>query len=109
MDADHTGFITKENFSELVGIDMTPDQVDEVFAEVDRDGDGRIGYQEFVALMKGVDMPVSEDPANVPRKKTPRFRSLLRSLTNGTPKSPAADKAPSRTASMSSQKSAGRL
>lgn len=36
----------RDNFAELVGIDMTPEQVDKVFAEVDLDHDGKLAYTE---------------------------------------------------------------
>lgn len=36
----------RENFAELCGVDMSADQVDAMFSEVDLDRDGRLSYPE---------------------------------------------------------------
>lgn len=59
FDYDHSGFITNDELKEvLTGRDMsiiiTDYEVDEIMRETDIDGDGRIDYFEFVAMMNNV-------------------------------------------------------
>uniref|UniRef100_A0A0D9WKB3 non-specific serine/threonine protein kinase n=1 Tax=Leersia perrieri TaxID=77586 RepID=A0A0D9WKB3_9ORYZ len=54
FDKDHSGFITVDELEEaLKKYDMGDEAtIKEIIAEVDTDHDGRINYQEFVAMMK---------------------------------------------------------
>ncbi|ONM40121.1 Calcium-dependent protein kinase 3 [Zea mays] len=54
FDKDHSGYITVDELEEaLKKYDMGDDKtIKEIIAEVDTDHDGRINYQEFVAMMR---------------------------------------------------------
>ncbi|KAL6620779.1 hypothetical protein ACP70R_035918 [Stipagrostis hirtigluma subsp. patula] len=54
FDKDHSGYITNDELEEaLKKYDMGDEEtIKEIIAEVDTDHDGRINYQEFVAMMK---------------------------------------------------------
>ena len=41
----------------LQGVGGTPESIKEVLEEVDRDGDGRIDYDEFCTMMRGNEAP----------------------------------------------------
>jgi calmodulin len=55
FDADRSGFITpmelKRGFA-VYGKKLTHKEVQNLFAEVDQDGDGKINFEEFVKLMQ---------------------------------------------------------
>mmetsp|Transcript_2775 Transcript_2775/g.2933 ORF Transcript_2775/g.2933 Transcript_2775/m.2933 type:complete len:153 (+) Transcript_2775:74-532(+) len=54
LDRNGEGEITKDELSELMdtlGIDTTPEDIDSMLSEVDKDGSGTIDFEEFVAVM----------------------------------------------------------
>lgn len=54
FDIDRDGFITKEELKtamEMIGEDVTDQQLDQVLQMADIDQDGRINYEEFVKLL----------------------------------------------------------
>ncbi|BAF18369.1 calcium-dependent protein kinase 15-like [Oryza sativa Japonica Group] len=65
FDKDHSGFITVDELEEaLTKYDMGDEAtIKEIIAEVDTDHDGRINYQEFVAMMK------NNSPEIVPNRR----------------------------------------
>jgi calcium-dependent protein kinase len=65
FDKDHSGYITVDELEEaLKKYDMGDDKtIKEIIAEVDTDNDGRINYQEFVAMMR------NNSPEIVPNRR----------------------------------------
>ncbi|KAI9113326.1 hypothetical protein K1719_015851 [Acacia pycnantha] len=59
FDKDNSGFITREELRQALSEYGMGDEaaIDEVIDDVDTDKDGRINYEEFVALMKNGDKP----------------------------------------------------
>ena len=54
VDKDGGGSISKEELSELLdtlGIDATPEEVEQMIGEIDSDGTGDISFEEFVQVM----------------------------------------------------------
>ena len=54
FDPNRTGFIATAEIQQILGTvhaDISPNELDEVVKELDLDGDGRISYKEFAALM----------------------------------------------------------
>jgi calmodulin len=54
VDRDGGGSITKIELGELLdklGIDASPEEIDKMILEIDENGDGDIGFEEFVAVM----------------------------------------------------------
>mmetsp|Transcript_18980 Transcript_18980/g.44234 ORF Transcript_18980/g.44234 Transcript_18980/m.44234 type:complete len:813 (+) Transcript_18980:106-2544(+) len=49
LDRDQDGFISKQDCAEVVG---SACKVEEIFSEVDENGDGNISFDEFMAMMK---------------------------------------------------------
>jgi len=49
LDRDQDGFISKQDCAEVVG---SACKVDDIFREVDENGDGNISFEEFMAMMK---------------------------------------------------------
>lgn len=45
----------------MQGVGGTPDSIKEVLEEVDKDGDGRIDYDEFCTMMRGTEAPALQD------------------------------------------------
>jgi calcium-dependent protein kinase len=43
LDVDKSGYITRDNLKSLLGDDWTPEKADQMMAEADEKGDGRIG------------------------------------------------------------------
>ncbi|CAL8068507.1 unnamed protein product [Calicophoron daubneyi] len=55
FDADNDGFITKSELHQVmtrIGHAFTDEEVEEMLAEADKDGDGRVTYEEFEAMLK---------------------------------------------------------
>lgn len=52
FDADNSGFITKEELEEALKHACAPDHIEEILADVDKDNDGRIDYEEFCEMMR---------------------------------------------------------
>ena len=52
LDIDNSGYITADNLKDMLGDDFTPKRVQEMIAEADIGGDGRIDYQEFLGLFR---------------------------------------------------------
>mmetsp|Transcript_26397 Transcript_26397/g.26648 ORF Transcript_26397/g.26648 Transcript_26397/m.26648 type:complete len:152 (+) Transcript_26397:274-729(+) len=54
VDKDGSGRISKEELGELMdtlGIDASPDDLEQMVMDVDKNGDGTINFDEFVAVM----------------------------------------------------------
>ena len=54
FDPNRTGFIATAEIQQILGTvhaDISPNELDEVVKVLDLDGDGRISYKEFAALM----------------------------------------------------------
>lgn len=47
LDSDDTGYISHSNLRDFLGTDSTPEKVDQLMAEVDIDGDGKVTFEEF--------------------------------------------------------------
>jgi len=50
FDLNHDGYIDKEELAqamEMIGFKMTPDEIEEMIREADKDGDGKISFDEF--------------------------------------------------------------
>ncbi len=45
----------------MQGVGGTPESIKEVLEEVDRDGDGRIDYDEFCTMMRGSEAPALQE------------------------------------------------
>lgn len=55
FDKSGCGYITPSDLRAVlqnIGEDLTEDEIDEMIAEVDIDGDGRIDFEEFIACMR---------------------------------------------------------
>ena len=48
IDSDDTGYISKQNLREFLGTDYTEEKVNEILAEGDLTGDGKISFKEFL-------------------------------------------------------------
>ena len=56
FDKDQDGFITREELKELMerlGEDLADQDIDEMIAAADSDGDGKVNYEEFVRVLTG--------------------------------------------------------
>ena len=51
LDADDSGYITKENLREILGSAYVAEDVDRMIAEADVKHDGRVDFEEFLGLM----------------------------------------------------------
>ena len=49
MDDDGNGFITKEELKKMLGILADDSDIDAIIAVVDKNGDGKIDFKEFLA------------------------------------------------------------
>jgi Ca2+-binding EF-hand superfamily protein len=47
LDSDDTGYISRENLREILGVDYTEEKVDQLLKEGDLTGDGKISFEEF--------------------------------------------------------------
>lgn len=45
----------------MQGVGGTPESIKEVLEEVDKDGDGRIDYDEFCTMMRGSEAPALQE------------------------------------------------
>ena len=52
IDADDSGFISRENLRELLGRDATPERIDRIIEEVDENHDGKISFEEFAKVFR---------------------------------------------------------
>lgn len=52
LDADDTGYISRDNLRTILGRDFTPARVDKLLKEADFDGDGKISFPEFMKAMR---------------------------------------------------------
>ena len=55
FDDDETGFITLKNLRRVareIGENMADEELQEMIEEADRDGDGQVGEEEFLRMMK---------------------------------------------------------
>lgn len=48
LDSDDSGYLSRDNFREILGSEYTDEKVDAFLKEVDSDGDGRISFEEFL-------------------------------------------------------------
>ncbi|KAJ8600816.1 hypothetical protein CTAYLR_006417 [Chrysophaeum taylorii] len=53
LDADDSGFISKENLREILGNQFSPELVEEMIAEGDFKKTGHVDFEEFLKLMRG--------------------------------------------------------
>jgi len=53
LDADDSGFISKENLRDILGNQFSPELVDEMIKEGDFKQTGHIDFEEFMAFMRG--------------------------------------------------------
>ncbi|EFJ09896.1 calcium dependent protein kinase [Selaginella moellendorffii] len=56
FDKDNSGYITVEELEQALG-DLNMQDLTEIIKEVDTDNDGKIDYDEFVAMMRGANPP----------------------------------------------------
>lgn len=64
FDKSGCGYITASDLRavlQCIGEDLTEDEIDEMIAEVDIDGDGRIDFDEFIACMREDVSPQTEE------------------------------------------------
>ena len=47
LDSDDTGYISRDNLREILGVDYTEEKVDQLLKEGDLTGDGKISFEEF--------------------------------------------------------------
>ncbi|KAH8075714.1 voltage-gated potassium channel [Aureococcus anophagefferens] len=72
IDADHSGEIDLEELGvamKLLGREMAPEAVKEMMAKFDKDGDGNLDMDEFVALMSEKEKERSERAAEVLKQR----------------------------------------
>jgi calcium-dependent protein kinase len=48
LDSDDSGYISRENFRQILGKEYSEEKVDEFLNEADEDGDGAISFEEFL-------------------------------------------------------------
>lgn len=48
MDSDDSGFISKENLMELMGVDYSEEKFESIMKDIDTDCDGKISFEEFM-------------------------------------------------------------
>lgn len=52
LDSDDSGFITKQNLKDILGTSYSKESVDKLVQEVDIEKNGKISFEEFVALFR---------------------------------------------------------
>lgn len=52
IDADDSGYISRQNLKDFLGDQCTKEQVDEIMKSADIDKDGKISYNEFLAAFR---------------------------------------------------------
>ena len=57
LDADGSGYITADNLKEIVAQagysdQVSDDAIDELIGKCDADGDGRVGFEDFLGALK---------------------------------------------------------
>eukprot|EP00587_Corethron_hystrix_P002603 CAMPEP_0113304988 /NCGR_PEP_ID=MMETSP0010_2-20120614/4780_1 /TAXON_ID=216773 ORGANISM="Corethron hystrix, Strain 308" /NCGR_SAMPLE_ID=MMETSP0010_2 /ASSEMBLY_ACC=CAM_ASM_000155 /LENGTH=591 /DNA_ID=CAMNT_0000159287 /DNA_START=256 /DNA_END=2031 /DNA_ORIENTATION=- /assembly_acc=CAM_ASM_000155 len=52
LDWDNSGYISKKNLREILGMNYIAEKVDELIAEADFEQNGKISYEEFLALFR---------------------------------------------------------
>ncbi|PVD21372.1 hypothetical protein C0Q70_19545 [Pomacea canaliculata] len=65
FDKSGCGYITPSDLRAVlqnIGENLTEEEIDEMIAEVDIDGDGRIDFEEFIACMRTEDEDASMSP-----------------------------------------------
>ena len=62
LDVDGTGYITRDNLKALLGDEWTADKVETMMSEADTKGDGRIDFDEFVAVMSNAALADHAEP-----------------------------------------------
>ena len=50
LDSDDSGFISAENLTEILGDEISQEEIDEIIAEADLTKDNKVSYVEFLAL-----------------------------------------------------------
>lgn len=61
IDADDSGYISKENLRELLGTELPQEEIDSIIEEADLTKDGKISYSEFLALWEDQHEQMRED------------------------------------------------
>jgi len=52
IDSDDSGFISRANLEKLLGNDSSPERIDTLIEEADKDKDGKISFQEFLDIFR---------------------------------------------------------
>lgn len=52
LDSDDSGFISRENFRQILGKEYSDEKVDKFLNEADEDGDGAISFEEFLKFFR---------------------------------------------------------
>lgn len=52
LDSDDSGFISRQNLRDFLGKEGTSEQINKIMSEGDKDNDGKISYEEFLALFR---------------------------------------------------------
>lgn len=68
-------FSLARSFSVVQNVGGTPDSIEAVLKEVDRDGDGKIDYDEFVHMMRE-GLSTKQNPAPTLRSAKSRRRAF---------------------------------
>ena len=59
LDGDDSGFISAENITEILGDDISQEEIDEIIAEADLTKDNKVSYVEFLALWDKRHTPIA--------------------------------------------------
>ena len=84
FDDDETGKISFKNLKRVakeLGENMTDDEIQEMIDEADRDGDGEIGEEEFMRIMKVIASAAGERAWAPPGNKTTGISQSISSLS----------------------------
>lgn len=63
LDADDTGFISKKNLREVLGKDITSEQISAIMKSADKNKDGQISYKEFLEAFRQETAAIAENIA----------------------------------------------